>query len=166
MFLENLIQAANDLFAELRLNAIVLLAFILLIGRLIGQQALGAQQPACQQGLHIPSAVGDQVDEDLLPHHPINHPVGLEGGLAVLPNAQRDRLLGVAAAFREPGQAVDHRHQPIQHRVGFGEAIKLREGLVDGLQILLGTCGEQNRVAIDGSRHYADARLARSRATT
>lgn len=59
MFLENPIQAANDLFAEPRLNAIVPLPFILPIGRLIGQQALGAQQPACQQGLHIPSAVGD-----------------------------------------------------------------------------------------------------------
>lgn len=42
MFLENPIHAANDLFAELRLNAIVPLPFILLIGQLIGQQVLGA----------------------------------------------------------------------------------------------------------------------------
>lgn len=35
---------------------------------------LGPKQPACQQRLHLPSAVGDQIDDDLAADHAIDQP--------------------------------------------------------------------------------------------
>lgn len=42
-----------------------------------------AEQSSGQQGLHIPPAIKDEVDDDLLALDSVDYPVGLEDSLAV-----------------------------------------------------------------------------------
>lgn len=59
-----------------------------------------AQQSPREHRLQLAAAVDDQVDDDLAIQDPIDHPAGLERGLAGVLDDQRGEYLQVAAAFR------------------------------------------------------------------
>ena len=64
---------------------------------------LRTEEPAGQNRLHVPPTISDQVvDDDLTAGDTVDHTVGLERRLAVLFDAQRDQLFGVAATLWKP----------------------------------------------------------------
>ncbi len=75
-----------------------------------------SEKPASQHQLHIPVAIGDQVNDDLASHNTVDHPVGLERGLVVILDTQCHQLLRVAASLGELRQAFHDLHlKPIVH---------------------------------------------------
>lgn len=58
------------------------------------------KQATRQERLHISPTVGDHINVDLLPHDTVDHLIGLEGGLPIIPNAEGQQFLGVDATLR------------------------------------------------------------------
>lgn len=109
-----------------------------------GCSVSSAEQTASQQGLHVPTPIDDEVDDDLPADDTVDHAVGLERSLAVLLDAQCHKFFWVAATFGELSQPLHDHHQPVKHVVGVGHAVEFSDVIADGLQVLLRALGEQN----------------------
>ena len=125
------------------------------------QQA--AQQAPAKQRLHVTPAVGNDEDDNVIPHHPIDEAIRLEEHLAVVLDPEIKQLSRVTAALRHDGQLFGRDHQPIQNMISVRGRIKLGDVIVDRLQIPFGTIGQQDAIL---GWHQAWAFLALSRATT
>ena len=103
-----------------------------------------AQQAASQHALHVAASVSNQVNDDLDASDTVDHSVRLEEDLAVFLDTQADQFLRIATALRELRQAAHNVHHRIQHVVGVGDAVEFGDVVVDGLQVLLRSLGEQD----------------------
>jgi hypothetical protein len=57
---------------------------------------------------------------------------------------ERAQFLRAVAAPRKPRQALHGLHQLVKHSVGFGHTVELGDVIMDRLQVLLSTFGEQD----------------------
>src|SRR3989338_9273460 len=121
---------------------------------------LHAQYSARQQSLHIAPAIRNEIDEHLLPHHPIDEPVGLEVRLAIFAYPELEQFFWIGAALRENGQGCGNIRKFIQHVIRITLRIILGNVTVDIFKVALRTAGEQYLVA-----HFAAVFPARMRRT-
>lgn len=116
---------------------------------------------ARQQRLHVPPAVGNQINEDWLSGHSIDEPIRLEEGLAIFPDAQGPQFSRMRAAIGERGQASGHFEQPAQYVICFLRRIEFGDVVVELFQIALCALRDQDLVA-----HQPPFFFVRSRRTT
>lgn len=103
-----------------------------------------AQQSLGEQGLHVSTAVGDQVDHDLMAVYPIQEPVRLEKYLSVLAQTQVAEFLRNGAALRACDKTACNVQQPGQHAVGVLDGVGARDVIVKLAKIDFGILGEKN----------------------
>ena len=85
------------------------------------EQNLCAEKTSRQQGLHFASAIRNQVNNYLLSNYPVVHSIGLEKGLTVFANAQRQQFLGITATFGKVLESLYDLHQLVEHGVRIGQ---------------------------------------------
>ena len=116
--------------------------------------------------MHVTSAIDNQINSDFSVGDTVDEAVRFEEGLPVFFDTKAEQFFWVATAFRESRQAFHNVYQCIQHIVGARDAVELTDVVVNGLQILLRTLGEEDFKLGRFACHQSQARLARRRVTT
>ena len=99
---------------------------------------------------------------DTLADDSVDHPVRLEKGLPIIPDAQRDKFLRMGAPLRKCGQAFHHPLNAIEHVARLRRTVVLRNIVADVLKITCRVLGQEYLKALQSTLFF----LARKRPIT
>lgn len=105
-----------------------------------------SEQTAFEQCLHVPTAIGDDEDDDPVAQNTVDHPEVSQQHLAKFSKPEPFKLLGHRSALGKVVERLDHGQELIQQGIGVIRAPRLYQITMDFFEIVFGTLRQLDAV--------------------